>query len=47
MQKKLSEHSVEHELIVLPGKSHLMAFVDPRGMKASISFLNRYLKAPR
>lgn len=47
MRKKLQERSVEHEYLVLPGKSHIMAFVDPRGMDASIGFLDRYLKGKR
>lgn len=47
MREKLLERSVEHEYLVLPGKSHIMAFVDPRGMEASIAFLDRYLKGKR
>jgi dipeptidyl aminopeptidase/acylaminoacyl peptidase len=47
MRKKLLERSVEHEYLVLPGKSHIMAFVDPKGMDASIGFLDRYLKGKR
>jgi hypothetical protein len=30
--------------LVLPGKSHIMAFVDAKGIATSIDFFDRHLK---
>ncbi len=44
MHKKLQETGVATEYFVLPGRSHIMAFVDAKGITRSIEFLDRYLK---
>ncbi|MBU6385274.1 MAG: alpha/beta hydrolase [Planctomycetes bacterium] len=44
MHKKLQETGVTCEYVVLPGRSHIMAFVDTKGINRSIEFLDRYLK---
>ena len=47
MYNKLQKASVESEYLVLPGKSHILAFVDPQGLNKTIQFLDRYLKPPK
>ncbi|MCE2751738.1 MAG: alpha/beta hydrolase [Pirellula sp.] len=44
MHKKLQECGVACEYLVLPGKSHIMAFVDAKGISTSIDFFDRHLK---
>lgn len=44
MHKKLQETGVACDYLVLPGRSHIMAFVDTKGIARSIEFLDRYLK---
>lgn len=44
MHKKLQECGVACEYLVLPGKSHIMAFVDAKGIATSIDFFDRHLK---
>jgi acetyl esterase/lipase len=44
MHKKLQETGIATEYLVLPGRSHIMAFVDAKGITRSIEFLDRYLK---
>ncbi|MFM8572780.1 MAG: alpha/beta hydrolase fold domain-containing protein [Pirellula sp.] len=44
MHKKLQDTGVACEYMVLPGRSHIMAFVDAKGINRSIAFLDRYLK---
>jgi hypothetical protein len=40
----LQETGVTCEYVVLAGRSHIMAFVDTKGINRSIEFLDRYLK---
>lgn len=44
MRGRLESKSVPHEFITLPRKSHIMAFVDPKALNASIEFFNKHLK---
>ena len=44
MRGRLEAKSVPHEFITLPRKSHIMAFVDPKALNASIDFFNKHLK---
>jgi len=44
MHRKLQETGVDCEYVVLPGRSHIMAFVDTQGIRRSIEFFDRYLK---
>lgn len=44
MHQKLQQAGVDCEYMVLPGRSHIMAFVDTRGINRSIEFFDRYLK---
>jgi triacylglycerol lipase len=44
MHKKLQACGVACEYLVLPGKSHIMAFVDTKGISTTIQFLDRHLK---
>jgi acetyl esterase/lipase len=45
MRGRLESKSVPHEFMTLPRKSHIMAFVDPKALNASIQFFNKHLKA--
>lgn len=44
MHEKLQQAGVACEYLVLPGRSHIMAFVDAKGINRSIAFFDRYLK---
>lgn len=45
MRGRLESKSVPHEFVTLPRKSHIMAFVDPTALNASIVFFNKHLKS--
>ncbi len=44
MHKKLQDSGVACDYLVLGGKSHIMAFVDAKGITRSIQFLDQHLK---